>query len=52
MGDLGKEIIATGFEKLTKVQEIAQSGHTARNNEKAMRQKLQKRKFEKIFFTC
>ena len=29
MGDLGKIIVATGFEKLPKVQLIAQSGHTA-----------------------
>ena len=28
MGKLGKIIVATGFEKLTKVHEIAQSGHT------------------------
>ena len=28
MGDLGKIIIAIGFEKLPKVQKIAQSGHT------------------------
>ena len=27
-GDLGKIIVATGFEKLPKVQKIAQSGHT------------------------
>ena len=27
-GDLGKVIVATGFEKLSKVQLIAQSGHT------------------------
>ena len=26
VGDLGKLIVATGFEKLPKVQEIAQSG--------------------------
>ena len=29
MGDLGKLIVAKGFEKLPKVQYIAQSGHTA-----------------------
>ena len=29
VGDLGKIIVATGFEKLPKVQKIAQSGHTA-----------------------
>ena len=29
MGDLGKISVATGFEKLPKVQKIAQSGHTA-----------------------
>ena len=29
MGDLGKLIVAKGFEKLPKVQKIAQSGHTA-----------------------
>ena len=28
MGDLGKIIVATGFEKLPKVKLIAQSGHT------------------------
>ena len=28
VGDLGKVIIATGFEKLPKVHKIAQSGHT------------------------
>ena len=27
-GDLGKIIVASGFEWLSKVQEIAQSGHT------------------------
>ena len=27
-GHLGKIIVATGFEKLPKVQQIAQSGHT------------------------
>ena len=27
--DLGKFIVAKGFEKLPKVQKIAQSGHTA-----------------------
>ena len=31
MRDLGKLIVANGFKKLTKVQEIAQSGHTARD---------------------
>ena len=31
VGDLGKIIVATGFEKLSKVQWIAQSGHTAWN---------------------
>ena len=29
MGDLSKLIIATGLEKFSKVQKIAQSGHTA-----------------------
>ena len=29
MGDLGKIIGAKGFKKLSKVQQIAQSGHTA-----------------------
>ena len=29
VGDLGKLIAATGFEKLPKVQYIAKSGHTA-----------------------
>ena len=28
VGDLGKLIVAKGFEKLPKVQKIAQSGHT------------------------
>ena len=28
VGDLGKIIVATGFDKLPKVQKIAQSGHT------------------------
>ena len=28
MGDLGKIIVATGFEWLPKVQKITQSGHT------------------------
>ena len=28
VGDLGKIIVATGFEWLPKVQKIAQSGHT------------------------
>ena len=31
MGNLGKIIVATGFEKLPKVQYIAQSGHTGSN---------------------
>ena len=30
VGDLGKLIVAKGFEKLPIVQEIAQSGQTAR----------------------
>ena len=29
VGNLGKLIVATGFEKLPKVQKIPQSGHTA-----------------------
>ena len=29
VGNLGKIIVATGFELLPKVQKIAQSGHTA-----------------------
>ena len=29
VGDLGKSIVAKGFKKLPKVQNIAQSGHTA-----------------------
>ena len=29
VGDLGNLIVAKGFEKLPKVQSIAQSGHTA-----------------------
>ena len=28
VGDLGKPIVAEGFEKLPKVQKIARSGHT------------------------
>ena len=28
VGDLGKIIVATGFEKLPKVQKIAKSGHS------------------------
>ena len=28
LGDLGKLIVAKGFKKLSKVQKIAQSGHT------------------------
>ena len=28
LGDLGKLIVAKGFEKLPKVQKMAQSGHT------------------------
>ena len=28
VGDLGKSIVAKGFEKLPKVQKIARSGHT------------------------
>ena len=28
VGDLGKIIVATGFEWLPKVQKVAQSGHT------------------------
>ena len=31
VGNLGKIIVATGFEWLPKVQKIAQSGHTAYN---------------------
>jgi len=29
VGDLGKSIVAEGYEKLPKVQKIARSGHTA-----------------------
>ena len=29
VGDLGKIIVAAGFERLPKVQKIVQSGHTA-----------------------
>jgi len=29
VGDLGKLIVAKGFEKIPKVQKIAKSGHTA-----------------------
>ena len=28
VGDLGKLIVAKGFEKLPKIQKLAQSGHT------------------------
>ena len=28
MGNLGKKVVATGFKKLPKVQQFAQSGHT------------------------
>ena len=31
VGNLGKLILATGFEKLPKVQKIAQSGYTAQD---------------------
>ena len=31
VGELGKLFVAKGFEKLHKVQEIAQSGHTVCN---------------------
>ena len=31
VGDLGKLIVAKGFEKLPKVQKIANSGHTGSN---------------------
>ena len=31
MGDLGKIIVATGFENLPKVQQIAQFGHTGQD---------------------
>ena len=31
VGDMGKLIVAKGFEKLPKVHEIAQSGHTGDN---------------------
>ena len=31
VGDLGKIIVATGFEWFPKVQKITQSGHTAPN---------------------
>ena len=31
LGDLGKTIIATGFEWLTKVNKIALSGHTGKS---------------------
>ena len=34
VGDLGKLIVAKGFKKLPKVQEIAQSGHTERDTER------------------
>ena len=31
-GELGKLIVAKGFEKLPKVQKIAQSGHTLKDS--------------------
>ena len=34
VGNLGKIIVATGFELLPKVQKIAQSGHTAHSLQK------------------
>ena len=34
--DLGKMIVATGFEWLPKVQNIAQSGHTSSEHERAL----------------
>ena len=34
VGDLGKLIVTTGFEKLSKVQKIAQSGHTNQRAQK------------------
>ena len=33
VGDLGKFFVAKGFKKLPKVQKIAQSGHTAHDEE-------------------
>ena len=39
-GDLGKIVVATGFEKLPKVQQIAQSGHTAVSTYLRMRRKM------------
>ena len=38
--NLGKIIVATGFEKLPKVQQIAQSGHTAVSTYLRMRRKM------------
>ena len=35
LGDLGKIIVATGFEWLPKVQKIAQSGHTGLQSQKS-----------------
>ena len=32
MGNLGKLIVATVYEKLSKVQKIAESGHTAQDH--------------------
>ena len=32
LGDFGKLIVAKGFKKLSKVQKMARSGHTAHNS--------------------
>ena len=36
-GDLSKLIVATGFEKLPKVQSSAQSGHTAEREKRRLK---------------
>ena len=40
VGDLGKLIFAKGFKKLPKVQQIAQSGHTAAMEDKKSKQTI------------
>ena len=37
VGNLGKIIVATGFEWLPKVQKIAQSGHTVKDERVSLR---------------
>ena len=42
MRDLGKLILAKGFKKLPKLQEIAQSGHTDRDAESSQVQLVER----------